>query len=367
MEQVREEFVHLACSPGANRRELCRRFGVSPTTCYKWLSRDPCEGFSDRSRRPASSPGRTPEAVERLVLDLRAEHPGWGARKLRRRLEDLGHAGLPSPSTITQILRRHDALGGRAGSERDWRRFEREAPNALWQMDFKGHFGLSCGDRCHPFTLLDDCSRYSLAVAACADERFATVQSLLWAAFARYGLPEALLCDNGAPWGGSGQTELTRLEVWLLRVGVSVCHGSPFHPQTQGKLERFHRTLKAEAIQGRPYKDLDCCQKAFDSFRRAYNFERPHEACAMATPASRYRPSARPMPERLPEPEYDSQDAVRKVQIGGEVNYRGVAFDVPRALAGQKVGIRPAQEDGFVEIRFFREVVARVDLRYHRR
>ena len=364
MEQRREEFVFLSQLQGANIRSLCKRFGISPTTGYKWIGRK-AEGFTDRSKRPLASPGQTSSALERLVLDLRAEHPSWGGRKLRRRLGDLGHAGLPSPSTITQILRRHDLLGARAGVPRDWQRFEHEVPNALWQMDFKGHFGLLADLRCHPFTMLDDHSRYMLEIAACSNERFLTVQSLLRAAFDRYGLPERILCDNGPPWGGAGCTGITRMEVWLLQVGVGVCHGAPFHPQTQGKLERFHRTLKADVIQGRPYKDLASCQKAFDAFRHVYNHQRPHEAHELDVPSSRYQPSNRSFPTQLLEPEYDSHDAVRKVQIGGELNYKGNVFDVPRALAGQRVGIRPAAQDGVVEVRFFREIVAQVNLRYN--
>ena len=155
------------------------------------------------------------------------------------------------------------------------------------------------------------------------------------------------------------------MEVWLLQVGVGMCHGAPFHPQTQGKLERFHRSLKSGAIQGRPYKDLASCQKAFDEFRHVYNCQRPHESHELDVPSSRYRPSNRSFPTQLLEPEYDSQDAVRKVQIGGEVNYKGNVFDVPRALAGQRVGIRPSAQDGVVEVRFFREIVAQVNLRYN--
>ncbi|MBC8064304.1 MAG: transposase [Chlorobia bacterium] len=178
-------------------------------------------------------------------------------------------------------------------------------------------------------------------------------------------LSRTLLFANGSPWGGAGMTALTRLGVWLLQVGVDICHGAPYHPQTQGKLERFHRTLKADVIQGRPYKDLESCQRAFNAFRHSYNHHRPHEAHELAVPSSKYIPSSRSFPTQLLEPEYDSQDAVRKVQIGGEVNYKGIAFDVPRALAGQRVGIRPSEQDGVVEVRFFREIVAQVNLRYN--
>lgn len=355
MEKQREEFVRLAQSQGANRRELCGRFGISPTTGYKWIRRQSL-GFSDRSRRPHSSPAQTASEIEELIVELRAEHPSWGGRKLRRRLEDLGHQALPSPSTITQILRRRDLLGARAGTARDWQRFEHEAPNELWQMDFKGHFGLSADLRCHPFTVIDDHSRYSLEIAACSNERLLTVQGLLTAVFERYGLPDRLLCDNGPPWGSGGSQALTRLEVWLIRLGVSTCHGAPFHPQTQGKLERFHRTLKAEVIHGRTHKDLLACQRSFDAFRHSYNHHRPHEAHGLAVPSSKYRPSKRRFPAQLLEPEYDLQDAVRKVSTGGELSYKGHCLDVPKSLVGQHVGVRPSSVDGVVEVRFFGEI-----------
>ena len=364
VEKQREEFVRLALGQGANRRELCGRFGISPTTGYKWIRRQ-SQGFSDRSRRPLSSPAQTPLEIEEIIVELRAEHPTWGGRKLRRRLEDLGHQALPSPSTITQILRRRDLLGVRAGTARDWQRFEHEAPNELWQMDFKGHFGIGTHLRCHPFTVIDDHSRYSIEIGACSNERLLTVQGRLTAVFERYGLPDRLLCDNGPPWGSGGSEALTRLEVWLIRLGVNTSHGKPHHPQTQGKLERFHRTLKAEVIHGQVHKDLAACQRSFDTFRHSYNHHRPHEAHGLAVPSSKYGPSERRFPAQLLEPEYDVQDAVRRVSVGGRLSYKGRHLDVPKSLVGQRVGIRPSAVDGILEVRFFGKIVAQVNLRYN--
>src|SRR5690242_6366240 len=162
---IRREFVMLASQEGANRRELCRRYVVSPTTAYKWLKRaeaDPEEGYADRSRRPLSNPSRTSAAVEAAVLSLRNAHPAWGGRKLRRRLIDLGHDLVPSASTITEILRRHHRLDAEAADRHGpCQRFAREAPNELWQMDFKAHFATDEGN-CHAFSVLDDCSRFAL-------------------------------------------------------------------------------------------------------------------------------------------------------------------------------------------------------------
>ena len=200
---LRGEFVGLASQPGANRREPCQRFGISAPTGYKWLRRYAVEGpagLRDRSRRPHRSPARTALAIERAVLALRAEHPTWGGRKLRVLLARQGVQPLPAASTITAILRRHDRLDPTqgAGQPRAWQRFEHPYPNALWQMDFKG--GWPCGPgRCHPLTILDDHSRYALGLAACPNQRTATVQAHLRTAFRATGCPTGCWSTMAAP------------------------------------------------------------------------------------------------------------------------------------------------------------------------
>ena len=355
----------LARAEGANVRELCRRYGVSPTAGYKWLARYAQEGEAglvERSRRPKRSPARTGAATEQLILQLRAQNPAWGGRKLQRRLRDMGHAVLPSASTITEILRRHGQIdAAEADKHRAWQRFECEAPNRLWQMDFKGHFALEQG-RCHPLTVLDDHSRFSLGLEACGNEREATVKERLVALFRRYGMPERLLTDNGPPWGGLGQTAWTSLGVWLIQLGVRLCHGRPYHPQTQGKEERFHRTLQAEAIGRRHFRDLVACQSRFDAWRQVYNFERPHEALAMATPASRYQPSRRSFPETLAPIEYAPGDIVRKVQTGGWISLRGCEWRLGKAFARHPVALRPTSKDGVFEVYFCHQQIGALDL-----
>lgn len=364
---LRLEFVTLATAEGANVRELCRRYGISPKTAYKWIARHRDGGtpaLADRPRRPARSPGRCPESIEARVLGLREAHPAWGGRKLRARLIALGVADVPAASTITAILRRHGRLDPTAAPAHSaFVRFEHDAPNRLWQMDFKGHFATAAG-RCHPLTVLDDHSRFALGLAACGDERHATVRDHLTALFRRYGLPERVLCDNGPPWGtaGSGQ-RYSALGVWLLKLGVGVGHGRPRHPQTQGKDERFHRTLKAEVIQGRAFADLAECQRRFDPWREVYNHERPHEALGLAVPSSRYRPSVRPYPEVLPEWEYSQGDGVRKVSCDGTISFRGRPIDLGKAFRGERVAVRPTVEDGVFGVYFGVHQVAQADLR----
>jgi transposase InsO family protein len=363
--ELRREFVYLARWKGANVSALCRRFGISRATGYKWLERSASGAeLVDRSRRPHHSPGRCSEAVEAAVLALRARHPSWGGRKLARRLRDLGYAGVPAPSTITAILRRYGRLDGPGAAQpRDWQRFEHPCPNALWQMDFKGHFALATGRRCHPLTVLDDHSRYALGLAGCHDERSSTVQDKLTATFRRYGLPECMLCDNGGPWGDSPEHPYTPLGVWLLRLGVGIRHSRPYHPQTLGKDERFHRSLNAEVLSGPPFADLTACQQAFDQWRHVYNHERPHEALGLDVPATRYRSSPRSFPEVLPALEFAPGCHLRKVEPGGRVNFQGRRLRVPKAFAGYHIGLRPTLTDGLWEAVFLRYRIAQIDLR----
>ncbi|MEX2372756.1 MAG: IS481 family transposase [Dehalococcoidia bacterium] len=358
----REAFVQAASEPAANRRALCRRFGISPQTGYRWLARVQAGGaLADRSRRPRSSPYQTPPEMELMVLALRAEHPAWGGRKISRRLRDLGVAGVPSPSTVTAVLRRHGLLDGPgAGEPRAFVRFEHERPNDLWQMDFKGHVACGAG-RCHPLTVLDDHSRYSVALRACADERTATVRDALEGAFREHGLPARIAVDNGAPWGNGPGDRYTPLVVWMLRLGVPVSHSRPYHPQTLGKEERFHRTLKAEVL-GTPLADLASAQVRFDGWRAVYNHERPHEALADAVPATRYRPSERPYPTVLPPIEYPPGDLVRQVQSGGEVSLLGRRVHVPKAFRGYPVAFQPSREEGHYAVVFGTVQIAEVDL-----
>lgn len=360
----RREFLELASVAGANVAALCRRFEISRKTAYKWLARAAAgDGIEDRSRRPLVSPKRTAPAIETAMLELRARHPTWGGRKIRQRLVDLGSRAVPAASTISGILRRHGLIDpDEARRHMAFQRFEHARPNGLWQMDFKGHFAHATG-RCHPLTVLDDHSRFSICLAACDDERTETVREQITARFRRYGLPERINVDNGSPWGEGPGYRFTLLTVWLARLGIKVSHSRPYHPQTNGKDERFHRTLKADAIQGKLFEDLAQCQTAFDRWRAVYNTERPHEAIGMAVPASRYQVSSRPFPESLPEPEYRPDDIVRKVQQGGDVHFKGRVFELPKALVGQRVGFRPSQIDGLWDVVFAAHGITQIDLR----
>ena len=365
---LRLEFVTLARKEGSYLTEICRRFGISRKIGYKWLERYDLEGImglQDRSRRPQTSPRRTPDPMEEAVLAVRQEHDTWGGRKIKARLQTLGWQDVPAASTITEILRRHGCIDlEESGKHKAWNRFEAEAPNALWQMDFKGHFEAAEG-RCHPLTVLDDHSRYALCLQACPDEKEITVRQRLILVFRRYGVPEKILVDNGSPWGSDGEHPFTLLTVWLMRQGIQVLHSRAYHPQTLGKDERFHRTLRAEVSQYCAGLNLEVCQERFEGWREVYNFERPHEALEMATPASRYTPSARSFQESLTPIEYSPGDQVRKVQQGGKISYRNREYALPKAFYGQYVALRPTPQDGVMDVFFCNQKIMHVDLKNH--
>jgi transposase InsO family protein len=358
----RQEFVAFAQQDGANIAALCRHYGISRKTGYKWLARAAAgEAVTDRSRRPHTSPRRTSPAREAAVLTKRAEHAAWGGRKLHHALARAGMVQPPAPSTITGILRRHGLLTPEP-PPRDFVRFEHAAPNDVWQLDFMGHRALDQG-RVHPLAVLDDHSRFALSLTACANEQHTTVQEQLTRVFAHYGLPHVILCDNGAPWAPAGEDGLTRLEASWLRLGIEVWHGRPRHPQTQGKVERFHGTLAAEVFGTRQFPDLPTAQAAFDAFRTCYNYRRPHAALGDAVPADRYQRSPRPLPETVPELVYGPDDQVCIVTVHGSIQWQRHRVFVSRGLVGQPVGVRPTPEDGLWHVYYCRRQVATIDRR----
>lgn len=362
---LRFEFVQLVIASETKIRRLCRRFGVSPKTAYKWLHRyheGGRQALADRSRRPHQSPAQTSPQMEQLVVHTRQRYPAWGARKLRRWLLERGHRDLPSPSTITAILQRNGCIAETDSQKHQaFQRFEAPTPNALWQMDFKGYFPL-LDRRCHPLTILDDYSRYSIGLYACCNQRQETVEQLLISTFRRYGMPHRILTDNGGPWGSSGYDAYSVLAVWLLRLGITLSHSRIYHPQTLGKDERFHRTLQMELLARRTFLSLDDCQRHFDSWRNLYNFQRPHEALDMAVPGSRYHPSSREYPETLPPIEYGAQDIVRKVDHKGDISFRGRRFRIGKSFYRYPLGLRPTTADGVYTVFFCHQQIAQINL-----
>ena len=364
----RLEFVLLASAEDANIRLLCRRFSISPTTGYKWLRRfreAGSDSLQDASRRPLRSPSRTSPDLEQAVCLLRQQHPAWGGRKLRARLLALGHKLVPSPSTITAILRRNQMIEPIASQQhKPFIRFQHPQPNDLWQMDFKGDFPLRTG-RCYPLTVIDDHSRFVLGLIACQNQQASTTQSALEGIFRRYGLPYRMTMDNGAPWGEvRGQdSRWTKLTVWLLRLGIRVSHSRPHHPQTQGKDERFHRTLNLELLRGRAWRTISECQPEFDRWLEVYNCQRPHEALQMEVPAQHYQPSTRAFPKQLPAIEYGADYIVRKVDKRGQISYKCGDYFIGTGFKGLRVGMRATSKDGEMEVYFLHQRIGRIDLK----
>jgi len=364
---LRHEFVQLASLPGASIAALCRRYAISRKTGYKWLKRyqrDGLEGLADRSRRPHHSPLKTPSALEAQVLAVRREEPVWGGRTIRRILINQGHPEVPSASTITAILHRHGCLASAdevLERQAPFKRFEHPHPNDLWQMDFKGHVGLRLGGRCYPLNIIDDHSRFNIALRALAGERRVLVQQVLIEVFRQYGLPYRMTMDNGKPWGNQFGG-YTRLTVWLIRLGIRVSHSRPYHPQTQGKAERFHRTLHAELLSKQPFGDLHESQQAFDWWRERYNLIRPNQAIDESVPVARYRPSPRAYPETLPPFEYAPDDQLRRVGRQGQFSFQGRIYKISEAFAGEHIALRAADKDGELELYYCHQKIGTISL-----
>lgn len=329
-----------------------RRCGVSRKTASKWWQRWLVEGDTglvDRSRARRSQASTSARMVAAVVA-LRDQEPTWGGRKIRKRLLDDGLVGVPAASTITEILRREGRLRAPVRPQRDLVRFEAAAPNVLWQIDFKGDFGLTGGGRCYPLTMIDDHSRYAVGLKAAGDQRRSTVRDALIDVFATYGTPSRILCDHGPPWGASGQARFTKLGVWLIEHGIDVTHGRPRHPQTQGKDERFHRTLGEDVLSRQPHWDtLTQVQEAFDDWRDRYNTYRPHQALGLGYPADRYRPSPRRWhPDPFPLP-YPNNATVRTVSKNGYIAYQARSLRVGRAFIGRRVSVTETTTDITIE------------------
>lgn len=369
MEQ-RAEFSELALSSEFNFSELCRRFKITRRTGYKWLRRynyEGVDGLKDRSRRPVRSPGKLSDDIERKIISIREHNPEWGAKKIHRILLNRS-IDAPARSTISRVLKRNGLISDqRSEKATKFTRFEYPYPNDLWQIDFKGYFKLLTKGRCHPLTITDDHSRFNIGLFACKNESFGLVQEHLSDVFLKYGLPEKILTDNGPPWGSGGRPtavssrSFTKLEVWLLKQNVQVIHGRPYHPQTQGKEERFHRTLKDELLKYENFKNLEHCQLKFDRWRYKYNCQRPHEAIDFEFPVSRYKPSPRLLDKSQPET-YGSSDQVRKVHDGGYIFFKGNEYRVGKAFIGERMAIKRLKQKNQYQVYFRNQFIRNLNL-----
>jgi len=343
----RAQFVDAWLEGEVSVAELCRRFGISRKTGYKWIARhlEPGEAtFRDRSRRPHTSPQATDAALVDAIVALRKQRPTWGPRKLRAVLHTLHpRLALPAVSTFAAIIKRH-------GLVRPKRRRRRTptfsaplahatAPNALWCIDFKGHFPVGT-KRCYPLTITDAHSRYLIACIALRDTKTSTVRRAMEAIFREFGLPDGIRSDNGEPFASTGVAGLTQLSAWWLKLGIRHERIEPGHPEQNGRHERFHGTLKLETASP-PRKTFAEQQRAFDLFRAVYNDERPHEALGMKTPAAFYEPSRRVLPDPPWGPALAYPIDVERARVSklGRVRVSVGAFFLSTALRHEYVGV----------------------------
>jgi transposase InsO family protein len=361
--QRRMEFVVRASSGQEAVRALCREFEISPQTGYKWLNRYRAAGtlvaIHEHSRRPLHSPRQTAAGIETRVVEQRQQRPDWGARKLKIMLEKEG-VYLPAV-TIHRILLRHGLVRERDRHRPATRRFEREAPNQLWQMDYKG-LPDAIARQVMPLSILDDHSRYLVGLQALPNTGADPLLKYLAGVLERNGVPEAMLMDHGTPWWNTqSRWGLTRVSVWLMKQNIELIHSGIRHPQTQGKVESSHRALERQ-LQLRGWPAEGSWAEWLHGFAEEWNHLRPHEALGYHTPAQCWQPSLRsldPQPKRF---EYEASAHLCRVREHGQINFQGRTFTAPQALAGEYVALEYVEGDRFA-VRYRKTLIRELDLK----
>ncbi len=343
MEQ-RKQFVLDASVEGANISELCRQYGISRKTGHKWINRAELGlPLCDQSRRPNRQPSKTADIIEQRIIELRLQHPSWGGKTIRAALEAAGIEGLPSDKTCCNILKRNGLVDPvESAKHMAFQRFEKEHCNEMWQTDFKGDFLLGNGIRCYPLTILDDHSRFSIRIDP--KDTASGVKDSFILAFQEYGLPNSVLSDNGAQFTGPHKG-ISLFERFLMDLDIQPIHGRPIHPQTQGKIERFHRTLKQEALRVTP-ANMTEAKAQLENWRWVYNEMRPHHALSMKTPASVYTSSTRSYYNPKPYV-YEEGAKLIKVNNWGFLRFGPVQLFLSESMADTRVEIRFAENDTF--------------------
>lgn len=350
--------------------DLCRGYGISRPTAYKWIERYEEEGpggLEDRSRAPHDHPNAVCREQEEAIVDFRGKHMTWGPKKIlvNIRAKYPRWDRWPAASTVGEILKRRGLVVPR---KRRGKAKPTPGPltpyeevNNVWCADFKGWFRTGDGTRCDPLTVSDGHSRYLLRCQVMVGPRLEAVQGLFEATFREYGLPRVIRTDNGIPFASTGLGGLSRLSVWWIKLGIEPERIRPGNPQENGRHERLHRTLKEEAITP-PRTTPRSQQRAFDRFREEYNHQRPHEALGQRPPGEMYEPSPRSFPVRIPEIEYPSDMILRRVKNHGEICWKGGKAFLSETLAGETVGLRQIDEDTW-RIHFASLELAELDTR----
>jgi transposase InsO family protein len=364
VEMSREEFVKQVLTNSKSLSALCREYGISRPTGYKWLKRyQEGVGLDDQNRAPFRTANKTIRETEQLLIDYRKGHPAIGAVKIKRILENKGCRNLPCASTVNAIFKRNGMIEKEASeAATPYQRFEKECPNDMWQADFKGHFGMQNGNRCHPLNIIDDHSRYNLCSDALTGETFDEVQKSMLRLFEEYGMPKTFLCDNGNPWGTVQSTGYSRFEVWLMELGILTLHCRVRHPQTQGKDESYNRSMLKELLKYSTIVDLADAQRQFDQYRDFYNQERPHHALNLDIPANHYLASDRKLPARIEAWEYPSGYELRRIKGTGYLTYGGQGYFLSEAFGDKTIAIRESHISGCISL-FYRQFrIGRIDV-----
>jgi len=354
----RVEFVVRAHQGQEKLSRLCAEFGISRPTGYVWLKRyreQGVIGIEEHSRRPQHSPRQTAPSVEERVAQLRRLRPDWGARKLQQLLRGEGIV-LPV-ITVHRVLLRHGLVRPDDRRSLAWQRFEREAPNQLWQMDFKSPKG--CQQPVGPLSVMDDHSRFVIVLEKTGSTRTEAVQERIEHAFRSAGLPEAMLMDHGTPWwNAQAPSGWTKLQVWLMKQGIACLFSGIRHPQTQGKVERFHLAL--EMARRRRLQNVEMDQAWLDQFRYEYNYLRPHEALGMQTPATRWVPSSRRYDPDPPPWRYPEDAEVKQLGSQGQLKLHGQRWEISKALARERV--RLIRLHGRILVYYCNSLLKEIDL-----
>lgn len=358
VEELRKEFAESA-KTCENFSALCREYGITRATGYKWVERyEETGNLSDRSHIPYTVPGRTLPEIEELIVNLRLDNPGWGGKKILHVLRNQGYENLPCERTAGNILKRYNCISPEESlKHKPFKRFQREKCNELWQTDFKGDFALLNGDRCYPLDILDDCSRFCLKLEA--KSRPHGIKKSFEETFREFGMPNSILSDNGPQFSGF-RGGYTQFERWLMDLDIAPIHGRIIHPQTQGKIERFHRSMNEELLKHNNFFDIDEATAALNGWHEKYNNIRPHEALGMKCPADIYIPSERKFPDIIRNYEYSGIYRLIKVNNWGYLRFDKISVFLSETMADTKVEIRPAENDCFeVYYRNFR--IATID------
>lgn len=339
MEEQRKEFAEAA-KESKNFSALCREFGITRKTGYKWVERyKESADLSDKSRKPFTIANRTPTETEERIVALRAENPGWGAKKLKIVLERQGYA-IPCVKTVNNILNRYGCISPEeAQKHQAFIRFEKEHCNELWQTDFKGEFPMEDNNYCYLLNIFDDHSRFAIKIAPGLSTANKVIPAFR-SAFYEYGMPNAVLSDNGAQFAGFRQG-YTQFEKWLMNHDVLPIHGRIKHPQTQGKIERFHRTMQQELLNHTVIENIDDANSKLQLWRDKYNNERPHEALGMKCPAEVYIPSSRTYSDEVTPYEYGGQFHVIKVNSWGYARFDNWQVYLSETMVHEYIEFRP--------------------------